>query len=118
MRIDAICINQADDRERSSQVAQMERIYRLARPVVVFLGDTWVGCDTIMDTMIEGCQDQTLHYDPSWKLHIVTHATNTSSKELGAGVFAFFASLGGSDFEQFRSNVLPKTLFSSMELAL
>ncbi|KAH7069942.1 heterokaryon incompatibility protein-domain-containing protein [Paraphoma chrysanthemicola] len=36
--VDAICINQGDDRERSSQVALMGSIYRKARAVFVWLG--------------------------------------------------------------------------------
>ena len=38
MWIDAICINQDDDAERSDQVEKMGRIYRHARNVVVWLG--------------------------------------------------------------------------------
>ncbi|KAH8885373.1 HET-domain-containing protein [Thozetella sp. PMI_491] len=38
MWIDAICINQADDNERSQQVRRMSKIYELADRVVVWLG--------------------------------------------------------------------------------
>ncbi|RYP63766.1 hypothetical protein DL771_009127 [Monosporascus sp. 5C6A] len=38
MWIDAICINQSNVAERNAQVAQMSRIYRQARRVVVWLG--------------------------------------------------------------------------------
>ncbi|KAF6818016.1 hypothetical protein CSOJ01_02153 [Colletotrichum sojae] len=37
--VDAICINQDDDRERSSQVALMSKIYTSAMLVVVWLGE-------------------------------------------------------------------------------
>jgi hypothetical protein len=37
--IDAICINQADLDERSSQVARMREIYHKANMVIVWLGD-------------------------------------------------------------------------------
>jgi len=41
--IDAICINQGDLEERSSQVQLMRDVYRKARSVVVWLGEegTW-----------------------------------------------------------------------------
>jgi hypothetical protein len=39
--IDALCINQNDTRERNHQVAQMGRIYRQAKTVLV-----WLGADT------------------------------------------------------------------------
>lgn len=38
--IDAICINQSDIKEREEQVARMAHIYKRARRVVVWLGDT------------------------------------------------------------------------------
>src|SRR5215471_18590933 len=38
MWIDALCINQADDRERSQQVRLMAEIYRSAERVIVWLG--------------------------------------------------------------------------------
>lgn len=57
--IDAICINQYDLDERSSQVANMEHIYRDARLVVVFLGEFWLGCDAVIDMMMIGSQDST-----------------------------------------------------------
>ncbi|CAG9981223.1 unnamed protein product [Clonostachys byssicola] len=37
--IDALCINQQNDRERSSQVAKMRDIYKAANQVIIFLGD-------------------------------------------------------------------------------
>ena len=38
--IDAICINQQDNEERSDQVSRMGDVYRLAANVIVWLGDT------------------------------------------------------------------------------
>ena len=37
--VDAICINQQDEEERTQQVAAMARIYGLAKRVVVWLGE-------------------------------------------------------------------------------
>jgi hypothetical protein len=36
--VDAICINQADDTEKSLQVSLMGQIYRIAEDVAIFLG--------------------------------------------------------------------------------
>ncbi|RDW57635.1 hypothetical protein BP6252_13717 [Coleophoma cylindrospora] len=36
--IDAVCINQSDDNERGTQVAMMDKIYKSAQSVVVWLG--------------------------------------------------------------------------------
>lgn len=41
--VDASCINQKDEHERSEQVQLMGRIYREAARVVVFLGQEWDG---------------------------------------------------------------------------
>ena len=37
--VDALCINQADDHERASQVSQMQYIYSHAVQVLVYLGE-------------------------------------------------------------------------------
>ncbi|KAN0113261.1 Heterokaryon incompatibility protein (HET) domain containing protein [Hyaloscypha variabilis] len=50
--VDAICIHQEDMEERSSQVAMMERIYRQAQNVVVWLGPD----DTLTELGIEVMQ--------------------------------------------------------------
>lgn len=44
--IDAVCINQRDLLERNAQVAMMCSIYRYARNVVMWLGETGVGSRT------------------------------------------------------------------------
>lgn len=49
--IDAICINQRDDVEKGVQVAMMEKIYRWASRVVVFLGAEQDGSGEAMDYM-------------------------------------------------------------------
>jgi len=47
--VDAICINQVDKRECSSQVAKMDMIYRRAEQVLVWLGDEADGSARAMD---------------------------------------------------------------------
>ncbi len=41
---DAICINQKDDEEKSAQVRQMDKIFRSARQVLIWLGKDLVFC--------------------------------------------------------------------------
>lgn len=89
MWIDVICINRDDLDERSSQVAQMERIYRLAKTVVLFLGETWPGRDSAMASMAE---DRALHLDPAFKLHMTSHGMHASSEYLQFQIVAFFHS--------------------------
>jgi len=44
--VDAICINQKDDKEKSEQVQQMREIYSKASNTIAFLGLGWIGSDT------------------------------------------------------------------------
>jgi len=41
--VDAICINQADDEERAAQIKLMQKIYKLAARVVVYVGEEFPG---------------------------------------------------------------------------
>jgi hypothetical protein len=49
MWIDAICINQADNAEKSAQVVMMGDIYRNAADVLIFLGGNKDDSDLVMD---------------------------------------------------------------------
>ncbi|PMD33948.1 HET-domain-containing protein [Hyaloscypha variabilis F] len=49
--IDALCINQNDLQERSSQVSRMSAIYGIAKEVVVWLGPAGDGSELAMDFM-------------------------------------------------------------------
>ncbi len=51
--VDALCINQKDDREKSEQVAKMESIYKRAREVMIWLGPPRDGSDFAMDLFNE-----------------------------------------------------------------
>lgn len=61
--IDAICINQRDDVERSHQVQQMRGIYTSARRVVIYLGESNQGTDFLFETM------PVLQQDPTSRVH-------------------------------------------------
>ena len=51
--IDAVCINQRDDAERGHQVARMDRVYRQAKCVIVWLGKGDEDTDLAMESMSE-----------------------------------------------------------------
>ncbi len=49
--VDAICINQDDIPERSSQVSKMSKIYRSAERVIVWLGEANNGSDFFLESL-------------------------------------------------------------------
>ncbi|KAK8091587.1 hypothetical protein PG997_001948 [Apiospora hydei] len=51
--IDAICIDQANDRERGHQVQQMDKIYRNAYRVIFWLGSLTEPISALMDSLAE-----------------------------------------------------------------
>ncbi|KAH3966197.1 hypothetical protein HBI25_121300 [Parastagonospora nodorum] len=56
--VDALCINQADDGERTSQVQMMRRIYERCRCVIAYLGDR-------LDGRARGHErPKVLHFEP------------------------------------------------------
>ena len=67
--IDALCINQADPKERASQVAQMRHIYAMASTVVVYLG-AWEGSNTAFDFIETLGTDPHQHYVSLTELRI------------------------------------------------
>jgi hypothetical protein len=62
MWIDAICINQADNKERNHQVRHMRQIYQGAKEVVVWLGEEG---SKAMKTIQALGRDEKLHWDTS-----------------------------------------------------
>lgn len=88
--VDALCINQGDLDERTSQVTQMRYIYGLASTVVVFLGDAWPGSDVALDFVEQIGEDPTLHIDQSVTPHVVSHGMDTTSEDLQASLIRFF----------------------------
>ncbi|KAL6908648.1 heterokaryon incompatibility domain-containing protein [Trichoderma evansii] len=49
--IDAICINQSNEKERGHQVQQMGEIFKQADRVLFYLGESTMEVDTFMDTL-------------------------------------------------------------------
>jgi hypothetical protein len=90
--IDALCINQDNDNERTSQVAQMRYIYGLASTVVVFLGEMWEGCNIAMDFIDAMAGDPSLHFDSKLDPHVVVHGMDINSHALREHITKFFNS--------------------------
>jgi hypothetical protein len=58
--VDAVCINQSDNDEKSSQVANMANLYKQAERVLVWIGYDELGhkdCEETMRTLIELAED-------------------------------------------------------------
>jgi hypothetical protein len=58
--IDAICINQNDDKERSAQVRMMDRVFAMASRVIVDLGEETPGSRLLFDELVEAEQSKKL----------------------------------------------------------
>jgi len=65
--VDAVCINQKDDRERTQQVAVMSHIYSCCRICLIWLGpmtdDSGCALD-LMESVFEACKASQDHDDP------------------------------------------------------
>lgn len=60
--VDALCINQKDVEERSSQVAIMAAIYSKAKRVLAYLGNYWKGGEMAVEAIRQLAEDETLHF--------------------------------------------------------
>lgn len=63
IRIDALCINQLDDNEKSNQVARMSSIYPLASNVVIWLGPEMDKSSEALDLMQHLCSHVEMDWD-------------------------------------------------------
>jgi hypothetical protein len=88
--VDAICINQADDDERTHQVSQMQLIYERASSVVVYLGQAWNGSDEAIEFLEKTGSDAHIHYSTSLFPHVMVRGLDTSSEELRDYIIQFF----------------------------
>jgi hypothetical protein len=64
--IDAICINQNDDREKTHQVQQMGRIYKEAEKVIIWLGEGTEESNRAMDLM-KSLHNYTVKIGSDWR---------------------------------------------------
>lgn len=88
--VDALCVNQADDQERSTQVAMMGSIYKRASSVLVYLGEMTEGHDIAMDFVEKAGRDASLHWNPTIESHITCHDMDTNSQTLQGHISASF----------------------------
>lgn len=89
--VDALCINQADHQERSSQVEMMGSIFKRAFLVVVYLGEMTDGHSIAMDFQEAAGLDASLHWNPTLEPHIICHNMNTNSQALQGHISAFLS---------------------------
>jgi len=65
VKINTLCIDQADVNERMHQVSRMSSIYGQASQVIVWLGKGCDGSEMAMDFLRKLGEDGTLHLNPS-----------------------------------------------------
>ncbi|KAI0188438.1 heterokaryon incompatibility protein-domain-containing protein [Xylaria flabelliformis] len=105
--IDALCINQADDVEKSQQVRMMPQIYSQSSEVLVWLGPSYcdsdvalktlrdVGTETMLDCVIKGQTDEQARYFDWSKLESETYLDNLCTKWSRAEIATWnFAAIG------------------------
>ncbi|KAF9691422.1 hypothetical protein EKO04_010878 [Ascochyta lentis] len=88
--VDALCINQTDNSERSHQVSHMRHIYSQATNVLIFLGEACEGSDVVIDLIKTLAVHPYLHLDPSIHPSVMSHGFNLSDFDLLRWIFEFF----------------------------
>jgi len=84
--IDAICINQADKKERGHQVQQMGEIYKEAEQVIIWLGKGTNQTDFTMD-FINQLYEQSTGVQGDWRLSAQLWIHRRSFIQPGSGEF-------------------------------
>ncbi|KAK8044409.1 HET-domain-containing protein [Apiospora rasikravindrae] len=79
--VDAVCINQMDDKERSQQVSAMGQIYRGAKRVVIYLGAAYPHSTKTAYDLIEKCAAEATKIDFS-----LTEAITLSTLSQGSQI--------------------------------
>ncbi|KAJ8108979.1 hypothetical protein OPT61_g7794 [Boeremia exigua] len=88
--IDALCINQSDEEERSFQVSVMHFIYSRAAKAVIFLGPAWDGSDATMDLLKLVADRTDLHFYSSSEQSIHAHGFDIKSELVRESLSKFF----------------------------
>jgi hypothetical protein len=95
--IDAICINQSSETERTYQVSMMSKIYMTARRVVVYLGESTPHTDLLFD-WLNGLKTENLEILLKWDLdHLAVDTSISFEKYWSAGkerLLALFTNTG------------------------
>jgi hypothetical protein len=85
--VDALCINQADNDEKSSQIQFMREIYGNAAVVVIWLGELQANAYSAMATIYATSQVSIGEYDEEFKKELVLHALGQEGALLALGEF-------------------------------
>jgi hypothetical protein len=88
--VDALCIDQSNDREKMHQVSRMKHIYSQASQVVVWLGTGWDGSDMAMEFLRTLAGDETLHLDPQLDPSISVNGLYLDSSKLCGHIIRLF----------------------------
>ncbi|KAF4946471.1 hypothetical protein FGADI_11109 [Fusarium gaditjirri] len=89
--VDALCINQKNERECASQVAMMGEIYSHAEYVLAFLPPVSEPFNLGLDYIEATARDPTVHFDPSISPHLTVQGLNASENLLQDSIISFFA---------------------------
>ncbi|KAF2110904.1 heterokaryon incompatibility protein-domain-containing protein [Lophiotrema nucula] len=87
--VDAVCINQADNEERTHQVSQMRHVYESASRVIAYLGKEYEGSDAAMEFLEIVGRDPDIHYSPRLNPHIAVHGMDICSEGLRDAIISF-----------------------------
>ncbi|KAH7126527.1 heterokaryon incompatibility protein-domain-containing protein [Dactylonectria estremocensis] len=90
--VDALCINQEDIDERSSQVSLMGSIYKEAQNVAVYLGQEWDGHDIAFDYLELAAAQCEYHFSPSMTPRLEVGGHDASSTIMRENLIRFFES--------------------------
>ncbi|KAF7875079.1 hypothetical protein EAF04_002251 [Stromatinia cepivora] len=77
--VDALCINQSDVQERNEQVGLMGEIYSMAKPVLIWLGESFEGSDEAFISMS--------------KIAVTGETGNEITEEVSQTMFSFYIQL-------------------------
>src|SRR6266480_5869272 len=89
--IDALCIDQFNTEERAFQVSLMSSIYKRARNVVIWLGETWNGCHLAIDYLNQLGEDKNLRLNPSLSPSIRVAGESLDSAQIQDALKKFFS---------------------------
>lgn len=89
---DALCINQQDLAELSSQVSMMASVFNKAFCVVVYLGDAWDGCELAMEAIRQLATNKHLHLSSTKSPGLNVNGVGLECKKMRSYFFKFFNS--------------------------
>lgn len=88
--VDALCIDQSDNEERTFQVFIMNYIYSWATEVVIFLGEAWEGSDATIDLLKFVASHTDYHFYSSSEQSYHAHGFDINSRSVHESLSKFF----------------------------